>query len=86
VIDAMRAECPSINLEAEHRKFSDYWRSKTGAGSAKRDWPATWRNWIRTAAERQPNRPSPGRRRPNDDIDWDAAMQRAHQRDQETLT
>ena len=27
--------------------FRDYWRSKGGAGAAKMDWEATWRNWIR---------------------------------------
>jgi hypothetical protein len=31
--------------------FCDYWLSKTGAGATKRDWPATWRNWCRKAAE-----------------------------------
>ncbi len=31
--------------------FCDYWISKTGAGATKRDWPATWRNWCRKAAE-----------------------------------
>lgn len=31
--------------------FCDYWLAKTGAGATKRDWPATWRNWCRKAAE-----------------------------------
>lgn len=33
-------------LEDETEAFLDYWR---GAGKAKADWPATWRNWIRKA-------------------------------------
>lgn len=27
--------------------FKNYWVAKTGAGSTKRDWKATWENWIR---------------------------------------
>jgi len=48
VIDAMRAECPAVDVEAEHRKFADYWLSK---GERRADWTATWRNWIRRASE-----------------------------------
>jgi hypothetical protein len=38
-----------IRLEAE--KFKNYWTAKTGAGAVKRDWAATWRNWILNAME-----------------------------------
>jgi hypothetical protein len=38
-----------IHLEAE--KFKNYWTAKTGAAATKRDWAATWRNWILTAME-----------------------------------
>ncbi|WP_067565937.1 hypothetical protein [Nocardia acidivorans] len=48
VIEAMRTECPAVDLEAEHRKFADYWLSK---GERRVDWTATWRNWIRRASE-----------------------------------
>ncbi|WP_198407106.1 hypothetical protein [Nocardia terpenica] len=51
VIAAMRAECPHVDLRAEHTKFVDYWRSQPGAKARKADWDATWRNWIRRAAE-----------------------------------
>jgi uncharacterized protein YdaU (DUF1376 family) len=27
--------------------FKNYWTAKTGAGSTKMDWKATWENWIR---------------------------------------
>lgn len=36
----------------EHRRFVDYWIAKPGAAGVKLDWPATWRNWMRKAAER----------------------------------
>ena len=38
-----------IAIEAE--KFKNYWTAKTGANATKRDWEATWRNWIITAME-----------------------------------
>jgi hypothetical protein len=38
---------------SEASKFRDYWVGK-GANATKTDWPATWRNWVRTAAERLP--------------------------------
>lgn len=39
--------------QTEVSKFRDYWGSK-GSGATKTDWQATWRNWVRTAAERLP--------------------------------
>ncbi|MBV6758412.1 hypothetical protein [Rhodococcus opacus] len=61
LIEKMRAECPDVDLESEHRKFSDYWAAQTGARATKagqRGWEGTWRNWIRRAAESAPaNRP-----------------------------
>ncbi len=51
IIDAMRDECPGVDLQAEHRKFCDYWRSK---GERRVDWNATWRNWIRRANGENP--------------------------------
>lgn len=35
----------------ELEKFRDYWRAASGAKGVKRDWDATWRNWIRKAAD-----------------------------------
>lgn len=54
VIDQMREEHPSIDLRAEHMKFTDYFNSVAGQRGRKRDWNATWRNWIRKAAEFAP--------------------------------
>ena len=55
-IDAIKAECPNVDLEAEHRKFIDYWTDKTGKDATKLSWDGTWRNWIRRANEnRQPH-------------------------------
>jgi hypothetical protein len=50
-IDAMKVECPHVDLQAEHRKFVDHWTDKTGKDATKRTWDGTWRNWIRRAAE-----------------------------------
>jgi len=41
-----------IDARTEHEKFMDYWRAEPGARGRKLDWPATWRRWMRTAAER----------------------------------
>ncbi|MFI0469272.1 hypothetical protein ACH347_34800 [Saccharopolyspora sp. 5N102] len=35
----------------ETDKFVDYWRAKSGQSATKRDWVATWRNWMRRAQE-----------------------------------
>lgn len=59
VIDAMQAEFPHLNLWQEHLVFVDYWRGVSGARGRKRDWNATWRNWIRKAGK-QPSRYSSG--------------------------
>jgi uncharacterized protein YdaU (DUF1376 family) len=42
-----------INLEAA--KFRDYWVGRAGAGGVKRNWSATWRNWIRKSKEGRRN-------------------------------
>ena len=36
---------------AELEKFRDYWAAQPGQKGVKTDWPATWRNWVRRAAE-----------------------------------
>jgi uncharacterized protein YdaU (DUF1376 family) len=38
-------------IENEAGRFIDYWRSQPGQKGVKTDWPATWRNWCRKAAE-----------------------------------
>lgn len=43
------AECPGVDLRREHLKFVDFWQAKTGKDATKRDWDATWRNWMRNA-------------------------------------
>lgn len=39
---------------SEAAKFRDYWISVSGSKGIKQDWPATWRNWCRSAFERIP--------------------------------
>jgi hypothetical protein len=40
-------------IEREAARFRDYWISRPGVGGFKRDWSATWRNWIRNAIEQK---------------------------------
>lgn len=53
----MQTECPHVNFRTEHKKFIDYWMAKSGRDATKIDWDRTWRNWIRTAAERTGAKP-----------------------------
>lgn len=41
-------------------EFVDYWRGVPGARGTKLDWPATWRNWMRTEARRRKIPPARG--------------------------
>lgn len=36
-----------------HRDFVDYWQARPGREALKLDWAATWRRWMRTAAEKR---------------------------------
>lgn len=56
-----RKNCPHVDAKREHAQFCDYWRAKPGTPGRKLDWPATWRNWMRTAEARSQPRPRPGR-------------------------
>lgn len=42
---------PQLDLDSEHEKFADYWRAQPSSKGVKLDWDATWRNWMRRAAE-----------------------------------
>jgi len=46
-----------VDIRTEHAKFVDYFIAAPGERGRKLDWPATWRNWMRTAAERAGRRP-----------------------------
>lgn len=46
-------EVPAVDVDTTTRKFVDYWRAKSGRDATKQDWAATWRNWLRTDAERR---------------------------------
>lgn len=50
-------ERPDVDVDLEGEKFRDYWIAKAGKAAVKRDWFATWRNWIRNgyAAKRTDN-------------------------------
>ncbi|QQP86917.1 hypothetical protein [Entomomonas asaccharolytica] len=43
----LRSELSEHEIRLSADKFIDYWHSATGARATKRDWLATWRNWIR---------------------------------------
>lgn len=43
------------NIEWEWDKFKDYWIGVSGKNAVKKDWRATWRNWVRKNAEGKGN-------------------------------
>jgi hypothetical protein len=70
---AMRLECPSVDLLRETVKFRDH-----TFGAAKSDWLATWRNWIRKAAEMSAGKPvQPKSPNTPTDRDWADLRHRA---------
>lgn len=50
-LEFARSTIPGIDAEAEFARFRDFWHGKPGASGTKADWPATWRNWIRTCKD-----------------------------------
>ena len=74
-----RDECPHVESKRETDRFRDYWHSKPGKDGRKVDWVKTWRNWMRTAEDRQGPRDRPGRQRETDDI-FEGAAQRIQAR------
>lgn len=40
-------------IDREADTFRDYWVAKSGQNATKRDWQATWRNWIRNNETRK---------------------------------
>jgi hypothetical protein len=45
---------PNVDVKKETYAFIDYWTSLPGQRGLKTSWDKTWRNWIRTAADRAP--------------------------------
>lgn len=70
VTDAMKAwareHAPLAGLP-DHEMFMDHWRAQTGQRAVKRDWEATWRNWMRRVQENR-ERERNGRRTASTDI------------------
>lgn len=58
-----------VPWNSEAAKFRDYWCAQAGAKGRKADWTATWRNWIRRAAETRKNWPALSGT-PKDDNAW----------------
>lgn len=47
-----------FEIDREALRFRDFWIGKAGAGGVKLDWASTWRNWVRTSADRLGKRPA----------------------------
>jgi hypothetical protein len=54
LIETARKEGLSdAQIERELARFRDHWLAAAGRNATKRDWDATFRNWVREAADRQ---------------------------------
>jgi len=54
-----RTERPDLDPGVTGEKFRDYWAGVPGAKGRKLDWPATWRNFVRSERAPQQARASP---------------------------
>ncbi|WP_208435065.1 DUF1376 domain-containing protein [Bartonella phoceensis] len=48
---AINEGLPPERIKVEIAKFRDFWNAKAGKDASKRDWQATWRNWVRNAKD-----------------------------------
>ncbi|MEV1294482.1 hypothetical protein [Pseudonocardia sp. NPDC049635] len=55
LVDWARERVPAVDTRHETEKFRNYWHAASGAKGVKRDWSATWRNWMLSASERLPS-------------------------------
>ncbi len=55
-IEWTRENSIGVDVTAEWSKFVDFWLAKPGAAGRKVNWDATWRNWVRRAAEQRSSR------------------------------
>jgi len=66
VTEPMKAwarEHTPVASRVDHDMFIDHWRSQSGQRAVKRDWEATWRNWMRRVQEnRTRTSPAPNSR------------------------
>jgi len=61
-IEFCETERPDLDAGLLAAKFRDYWCGVPGAKGRKLDWPATWRNFVRSEFSRAPPaRASPSR-------------------------
>lgn len=59
-IDFCKTTRPDLIASQVAERFKDYWIAATGKGATKRDWSATWRNWVRNEKSIPAARASPG--------------------------
>jgi len=55
-----RKNAPHVDGKRETERFIDHWSEKVGKDGRKISWIGTWRNWMRTAEDRQGPRDRPG--------------------------
>lgn len=61
----------TVDVVEATQQFCDYWRAVPGQRGTKLDWEGTWRNWIRTTAQRQQGKIN-GTAKPGSFDDWNS--------------
>lgn len=56
---AMQRGLTAHSAAHQAERFRNFWRAQPGQKGIKLDWPATWRNWVLSAAERLGATPRP---------------------------
>ena len=54
-----KTERPDLGPEKTADRFRDYWVSQPGSKGVKLNWPATWRNWVRSETRSASAQPQP---------------------------
>lgn len=67
-----RAKAPLAGI-VDHEMFVDHWHAQSGQRAVKRDWEATWRNWMRRVQENRSGGNRPGPRSTTDERMTEAA-------------
>ena len=49
---------PDVNIDLATEKFINHWTAASGSNASKRDWIATWRNWMLSDQERADRNPA----------------------------
>lgn len=69
-------------LSRELERFRDHWAAAAGSRGVRTNWDSTWRNWLKTAEDRQRGNGRPRTASSMDDGDWAIHLENARRADE----